>query len=81
MGVNLETLRPEPTVEGFTTPGGYSCKAVRPIALRMVMEIATDDSDANFPDAVSRASAESKAAAMPRNSSCSARTRRRSAPA
>ena len=40
MGVNLDTLRPEPTVEGFTTPGGYSCKAVRPIALRMVMEIA-----------------------------------------
>ena len=41
MGVNLDTLRPEPTVEGYTTPGGYSCKAVRPIALRMVMEIAT----------------------------------------
>jgi dihydroorotate dehydrogenase subfamily 1 len=41
MGVNLETLRPEPTVEGYTTPGGYSSKAVRPIALRMVMEIAT----------------------------------------
>ena len=40
-GVNLETLRPEPTVEGYTTPGGYSCKAVKPIALRMVMEIAT----------------------------------------
>lgn len=40
MGVNLETLRPEPTVEGYTTPGGYSCKAVKPIALRMVMEIA-----------------------------------------
>lgn len=40
MGVNLDTLRPEPTVEGFTTPGGYSCKAVRPIALRMVMELA-----------------------------------------
>src|SRR3954453_393322 len=40
MGVNLDTLRPEPTVEGFTTPGGYSSKAVRPIALRMVMEIA-----------------------------------------
>ncbi len=39
--VNLDTLRPEPTVEGYTTPGGYSCKAVRPIALRMVMEIAT----------------------------------------
>jgi dihydroorotate dehydrogenase subfamily 1 len=40
MGINLETLRPEPSVEGYTTPGGYSSKAVRPIALRMVMEIA-----------------------------------------
>lgn len=40
MGVDLKTLRPEPTVEGYTTPGGYSCKAVRPIALRMVMELA-----------------------------------------
>lgn len=39
--VNLDTLRPEPNVEGYTTPGGYSSKAVRPIALRMVMEIAT----------------------------------------
>jgi dihydroorotate dehydrogenase subfamily 1 len=41
IGVNLDTLRPEPSVEGYTTPGGYSSKAVRPIALRMVMEIAT----------------------------------------
>ena len=41
MSVNLDTLRPEPAVEGYTTPGGYSSKAVRPIALRMVMEIAT----------------------------------------
>jgi dihydropyrimidine dehydrogenase (NADP+)/dihydropyrimidine dehydrogenase (NAD+) subunit PreA len=40
IGVNLDTLRPEPTVEGYTTPGGYSSKAVRPIALRMCMEIA-----------------------------------------
>jgi dihydroorotate dehydrogenase subfamily 1 len=40
MGVDLKTLRPEPTVEGYTTPGGYSCRAVRPIALRMVMECA-----------------------------------------
>ncbi|MEO7934325.1 MAG: NAD-dependent dihydropyrimidine dehydrogenase subunit PreA [Chthoniobacterales bacterium] len=40
IGVNLETLRPEPSVEGYTTPGGYSSKAVRPIALRMCMEIA-----------------------------------------
>ncbi len=41
MGVNLDTLRPEPSVEGYTTPGGYSCQAVKPIALRMVMELAT----------------------------------------
>ena len=40
MGVNLETLRPEPSVEGYTTPGGYSSRAVKPIALRMVMEVA-----------------------------------------
>jgi dihydroorotate dehydrogenase subfamily 1 len=40
IGVDLDTLRPEPTVEGRTTPGGYSCQAVMPIALRMCMEIA-----------------------------------------
>src|SRR2546421_6244439 len=40
MCVDVETLRPEPTVEGYTTPGGYSCTAVRPIALRMVKECA-----------------------------------------
>jgi dihydropyrimidine dehydrogenase (NADP+)/dihydropyrimidine dehydrogenase (NAD+) subunit PreA len=39
-GVDLDTLRPEPTVEGYSTPGGYSCMAVRPIALRMVKECA-----------------------------------------
>ena len=47
--VNLETLRPEPTIEGYTTPGGYSCQAVRPIALRMCMEIARVIQD-EFPD-------------------------------
>lgn len=41
IGVDLDTLRPMPTVEGYTTPGGYSCKAVKPIALRMNMEVAT----------------------------------------
>ena len=41
LSVDLDTLRPEPTIEGYTTPGGYSCQAVRPIALRMCMEIAT----------------------------------------
>lgn len=40
IGVNLKTLRPMPTVEGYSEPGGYSGQAVRPIALRHVMEIA-----------------------------------------
>lgn len=40
IGVNLETLRPEPSVEGYTIPGGYSSKAVMPVALRICMEIA-----------------------------------------
>ncbi|XP_073010021.1 dihydropyrimidine dehydrogenase (NADP(+)), chloroplastic [Typha latifolia] len=40
MGINLNTLRPEPCVEGYSTPGGYSAKAVHPIALGKVMQIA-----------------------------------------
>jgi dihydroorotate dehydrogenase subfamily 1 len=40
IGVDLRTLRPMPTVEGHTVPGGYSGPAVRPVALRHVMEIA-----------------------------------------
>jgi dihydropyrimidine dehydrogenase (NADP+)/dihydropyrimidine dehydrogenase (NAD+) subunit PreA len=47
--VDLDTLRPEPTVEGYTTPGGYSCTAVRPIALRMVKECA-ETIRKSFPD-------------------------------
>jgi dihydroorotate dehydrogenase subfamily 1 len=40
VGVDLRTLRPMPTVEGHAVPGGYSGQAVRPIALRQVMEVA-----------------------------------------
>lgn len=40
IGINLDTLRPQPTVEGHTVAGGYSGQAVRPIALRHIMEIA-----------------------------------------
>ena len=40
IGVDLNTLRPMPTVEGHTVPGGYSSQAVRPIALRMVSQLA-----------------------------------------
>src|SRR5688500_9777654 len=47
--VDLDPLRPEPTVEGYTTPGGYSCTAVRPIALRMVKECAETIRD-KFPN-------------------------------
>ena len=49
MGVDLDSLRPQPTVEGFSVAGGYSCKAIRPIALRMVMELARMMKD-EFPD-------------------------------
>jgi dihydroorotate dehydrogenase subfamily 1 len=40
IGVDLDTLEPMPTVQGHTVPGGYSGQAIRPIALRHVMEIA-----------------------------------------
>jgi dihydroorotate dehydrogenase len=76
MGVDLETLRPQPTVEGYSTPGGYSCKAVRPIALRMVKELATA-----FPASRSAASAGSRPARTRRSSSCWARRPCRCAPA
>lgn len=40
IGIDLKTLRPLPTVEGHSVPGGYSGQAVRPIALRQLMEVA-----------------------------------------
>src|SRR5256886_2726829 len=40
IGVDLNTLRPMPTVEGHTVPGGYSSQSVKPIALRMVSQLA-----------------------------------------
>jgi dihydropyrimidine dehydrogenase (NADP+) len=42
IGIDLKTLRPVPTVEGYSVPGGYSAQAVKPIGLRMVQEIALD---------------------------------------
>lgn len=39
-GVDLETLRPQPSVEGATTPGGYSGPAVKPVALAKVAALA-----------------------------------------
>jgi dihydroorotate dehydrogenase subfamily 1 len=40
IGIDLKTLKPQPTVEGESVPGGYSALAVKPIALRMVQELA-----------------------------------------
>ena len=40
IGINMKNLLPKPTVQGHSTPGGYSYTAVKPIALRMVSELA-----------------------------------------
>jgi len=39
-GVDLETMAPEPVVDGKGTHGGYCGEAVKPVALHMVGEIA-----------------------------------------
>jgi dihydropyrimidine dehydrogenase (NAD+) subunit PreA len=39
-GVDLERLEPQPSVGGFSTYGGYSGRAVKPIGLRVVSQIA-----------------------------------------
>src|SRR4051812_32662841 len=40
MGVDPAALLPGPPVEGYPAPGGHSCPAGKPIALRMVKECA-----------------------------------------
>ena len=47
--INFDTLVPEPDVNGKTLIGGYSGKAVKPIALRFVTEL-TQDSHLNDMD-------------------------------
>jgi dihydropyrimidine dehydrogenase (NAD+) subunit PreA len=42
IGVNLDIMAPEPTVDGKGTHGGYCGPAVKPIALHMVADIARD---------------------------------------
>src|SRR3546814_20937488 len=42
MSVDLDALAPTPTVGGKGTHGGYCGPAVKPIALHMVAEIASD---------------------------------------
>ncbi|MCB9856645.1 MAG: NAD-dependent dihydropyrimidine dehydrogenase subunit PreA [Phycisphaerales bacterium] len=42
MGVDLESLAPKPQVRGYGSHGGYCGPAVKPIALNMVSQIASD---------------------------------------
>lgn len=49
IGVDLDTMAPLPTVNGRGTHGGYCGPAVRPIALRMVGDIARDAETAGVP--------------------------------
>ena len=39
MGFDLKTLRPKPSVRGWSTPGGYSGPGLKPIALRCVSDL------------------------------------------
>jgi dihydropyrimidine dehydrogenase (NAD+) subunit PreA len=39
-GVDLDSLEPQPSVGGFSTYGGYSGRAVKPIGLRVVSQVA-----------------------------------------
>jgi dihydropyrimidine dehydrogenase (NAD+) subunit PreA len=41
-GIDLDTLTPRPNVGGMTSHGGYCGPAVKPIALHMVQQIASD---------------------------------------
>lgn len=41
--INLKSLVPEPNVNGKTSIGGYSGRAIKPIALRFVTELANDE--------------------------------------
>jgi dihydropyrimidine dehydrogenase (NAD+) subunit PreA len=47
--VNLDTMSPEPSVDGKGTHGGYCGSAVKPIALSMVSEIARNPETSALP--------------------------------
>ncbi len=49
ISVNLDTMSPEPTIDGWGSHGGYCGPAVKPIALNMVAEIARDAATAGLP--------------------------------
>lgn len=49
IGVDLDTMAPIPSVDGKGTHGGYCGPAIKPVALRMVGEIARDPDCAGMP--------------------------------
>ena len=49
ISVNLDTMSPEPTIDGWGSHGGYCGPAVKPVALNMVAEIARDPATAGLP--------------------------------
>jgi dihydropyrimidine dehydrogenase (NAD+) subunit PreA len=49
VSVNLDTMSPEPSIDGKGSHGGYCGPAVKPIALNMVAEIARDPQTAGLP--------------------------------
>ncbi len=48
-GVDLDTMSPEPSIDGKGSHGGYCGPAVKPIALHMVADIARDPECKNIP--------------------------------
>ncbi|MCL4140340.1 UNVERIFIED_CONTAM: hypothetical protein GTU68_017706 [Idotea baltica] len=49
ISVNLDTMSPEPSIDGWGSHGGYCGPAVKPIAMNMVAEIARDPETAALP--------------------------------
>ncbi|MBI4056254.1 MAG: NAD-dependent dihydropyrimidine dehydrogenase subunit PreA [Elusimicrobia bacterium] len=49
MGIDLETLKPKFSIQGKIAHGGYCGPAVKPIALNMISQIATDPETKGLP--------------------------------
>lgn len=49
ISVNLDTMSPEPSIDGWGSHGGYCGPAVKPIAMNMVAEIARDPETQQLP--------------------------------
>ncbi|MCY4661197.1 MAG: NAD-dependent dihydropyrimidine dehydrogenase subunit PreA [Acidobacteria bacterium] len=49
ISIDLDTLSPEPSIDGKGSHGGYAGPAVKPIGLHMVAEIARDPETAGLP--------------------------------